>query len=57
MVNYANELRKKGINVTEYVPYGTDAFAYSVRRAKENKKLRNSPLFWPFFEAYKVYYH
>lgn len=53
---YYEELRKKGINPTEYVPYGKDAFAYSVRRAMKNPRFASSMLFAPFFDAYKKLY-
>ncbi len=54
--DYYAELRNKSVPLVEYVPYGKEAFAYSVRRAKENPKLVGSILFWPFFDAYKKLY-
>ncbi len=56
MTEFADELRSKGLNVVEYIPYGKDAFAYSVRRAMKNPKLKNSILFKTFFDVYKKYY-
>ncbi len=54
--DYYAELRESGINVTEYVPYGKDAFAYSVRRAIKNPSFSKSILFAPFFDAYRKLY-
>jgi proline dehydrogenase len=54
--SYYEELRKKGVNVTEYVPYGPDSFAYSVRRALKNPSFAKSILFSIFFDAYKKLY-
>ncbi len=54
--SYYEELRKNGINPTEYVPYGPDAFAYSVRRAMRNPSFARSVLFAVFFDAYKKLY-
>jgi len=53
---YYKELRRQGINPTEYVPYGKDAFAYSVRRAMRNPRFASSMLFAPFFDAYNKIY-
>jgi proline dehydrogenase len=50
---YYGELRMKGTYVTEYVPYGPDAFAYSVRRAMKNPGFAKSMLYAPFFDAYR----
>jgi proline dehydrogenase len=55
--SYYEKLRKEGLNVTEYVPYGPDAFAYSVRRARKNPGFARSILFAPFFDVYKKLYH
>ncbi len=54
--SYYDELRGKGVNPTEYVPYGPDAFAYSVRRAMRNPSFARSILFAVFFDAYKKLY-
>ncbi len=54
--SYYEELRRKGVNPTEYVPYGPDAFAYSVRRAMRNPSFARSMLFAVFFDAYKKLY-
>ncbi|MBS3068084.1 proline dehydrogenase family protein [Candidatus Micrarchaeota archaeon] len=56
MQEFAESLRAKGLNVVEYIPYGKDAFAYSVRRAMKNPKFKNSILFKTFFDVYKKYY-
>ena len=56
MTEFADDLRKKGLNIVEYIPYGKDAFAYSVRRAMKNPKLKDSLLLKPFFDVYKKYY-
>jgi len=53
---YVGQLRKSGVHVAEYVPYGENAFAYSVRRAKKNPKFAKSILFAPFFDAYAKLY-
>ncbi len=53
---YYDELRRQGINPTEYVPYGEDAFAYSVRRAMKNPRFASFILFAPFFDAYGKLY-
>ncbi len=53
---YYMELRRQGVYPTEYVPYGKDAFAYSVRRAMRNPRFASSMLFAPFFDAYKKLY-
>jgi proline dehydrogenase len=56
MPAYYRELRGSGLHIIEYVPYGEDVFAYSVRRAKENPGFAKSVLFVPFFDAYdKIY--
>jgi proline dehydrogenase len=54
--DYYAELRKRGVKVVEYVPYGRDAFAYSVRRARKNPGFARSILFGVFFDAYKKLY-
>ncbi len=54
--SYYGELRAKGVKVTEYVPYGPDSFAYSVRRALKNPDFAKSMLFSVFFDAYKKIY-
>jgi proline dehydrogenase len=56
MPGYYEKLRRRGVKVTEYVPYGPDAFAYSVRRARKNPRFAASILFAPFFDAYKKLY-
>jgi proline dehydrogenase len=53
---YYEKLRDEGVFVTEYVPYGKDAFAYSVRRAMKNPDYADSILLAPFFDAYKKLY-
>jgi proline dehydrogenase len=53
---YYKALRKRGLSVVEYVPYGHEAFAYSVRRARKNPGFAGSMLFAPFFDAYKKLY-
>ncbi|MEW6723269.1 MAG: proline dehydrogenase family protein [Candidatus Micrarchaeota archaeon] len=53
---YYEELRGNGVPVTEYVPYGPDAFAYSVRRAWKNPRFARSVLLSLFFDAYKKLY-
>jgi proline dehydrogenase len=55
--DYCEELRKRGVSIVEYVPYGHDAFAYSVRRARKNPRYAHSRLFSLFFDAYKKLYH
>ncbi|HSB46495.1 MAG TPA: proline dehydrogenase family protein [Candidatus Bilamarchaeum sp.] len=54
---YYKRLRASGIPLSEYVPYGKDAFAYSVRRARKNPRFASSVLFAVFFDAYKKLYH
>jgi proline dehydrogenase len=51
---YAEGLRRKGVPLAIYAPYGRDVFAYSVRRAMKDPVLRHNPLFFPFFAAYKA---
>ena len=53
---YYNELRSRRVKVVEYVPYGKEAFAYSVRRARKNPSFARSLLFSIFFDAYKKLY-
>jgi proline dehydrogenase len=53
---YYAALERRGVNVVEYVPYGKDAFAYSVRRARKNPGFARSVLFGVFFDAYKKLY-
>ncbi|MEW6036250.1 MAG: proline dehydrogenase family protein [Candidatus Micrarchaeota archaeon] len=54
--SYYAQLRARGVPLAEYVPYGKDAFAYSVRRARENPAFARSILFSLFFDAYKKLY-
>ena len=53
---YYEELRELGVKVVEYVPYGPDAFPYSIRRALKNPRFANSILFAPFFDTYHKLY-
>lgn len=53
---YYENLRSRGVKVAEYVPYGPDAFSYSVRRAIKNPSFSNSILFAPFFDTYRKLY-
>jgi len=50
---YQDELRRRGVPLAIYVPYGKDVFAYSVRRAMKDPGLSGNPLLIPFFDAYK----
>lgn len=54
--SYYEQLREAGVRVVEYVPYGRDAFPYSIRRAAKNPDFAKSILFAPFFDAYKKLY-
>jgi proline dehydrogenase len=54
--NYSRELRKNGVPLIEYVPYGEHVFAYSIRRADKKPKYANSIFLVPFFDAYKKLY-
>lgn len=54
--DYYRGLRSRGVTVVEYVPYGKEAFAYSVRRALKNPGFARSILFGIFFDAYKKLY-
>lgn len=53
MPSYYKELRKRGVPLVEYVPYGKEAFAYSVRRAMKSPRFAKSFLFSFFFDAYR----
>ncbi|NVM04911.1 MAG: proline dehydrogenase family protein [Candidatus Helarchaeota archaeon] len=53
---YAEELIKKGVPLAEYVPYGEKAFAYTIRRARKNPKLKNSLLYQGWFILYDILY-
>jgi len=54
--NYSKELRKSGVPLIEYVPYGEHVFAYSIRRADKKPKYANSIFLAPFFDAYRKLY-
>jgi proline dehydrogenase len=53
---YAEELRRRGVPLAIYAPYGKDVFAYSVRRAMKDPGLSRNPFFFPFYDAYKKLY-
>lgn len=53
MPGYYWELREKGIKLKEYVPYGANAFAYSVRRAMKNPEFSKSMLYAMFFDTHR----
>lgn len=56
MPSYYWELRQKGVVLKEYVPYGAEAFAYSVRRALKNPEFSKSMLYAIFFDSYRKMY-
>ncbi len=53
---YYERLRKSGLRVVEYVPYGGDAFAYSVRRMVRNPRFARSVFFAVFYDTYRKLY-